>query len=256
LIDPRAVVSPQAELAQDVEVGPFAVIGPGVEIGAGTRVGAHAVIEGPTRIGRDNRLYPFCAIGGESQDKKYRGEEARLEIGDRNTIREYCTINRGTAGGGGVTRIGNDCWIMAYCHIAHDCVIGDHVTMANNTTLAGHVLVEDYAGFGGFSKVHQFCRVGAHSFCGMDSGLTRDLPTYVLAAGYMAVPKGVNAEGLQRRGFTSDQIRHIRNAYKILYRSGLKLGEAVERLAELAREQPEIVPLVDFLRASERSIIR
>jgi UDP-N-acetylglucosamine acyltransferase len=256
LIDPRAIVSPQAELAAGVDVGPYTVIGPGVQIDSGTRIAPHVVIDGPCRIGRDNRIFSFCAIGGESQDKKFTGEEAVLEIGDRNTIREYCTINRGTAGGGGVTRIGNDNWIMAYVHIAHDCLIANNVTMANNTTLAGHVVVEDYAGFGGFSKVHQFCRVGAHSFCGMDTGLTRDLPTYVLASGYMGVPKGVNAEGLQRRGFSADEIRRIRKAYRILYRSGLKLEEAIEQLAELGRDHPEIERLVAFLRGSSRSIIR
>jgi UDP-N-acetylglucosamine acyltransferase len=256
LIDPRAIVSPQAELAHDVEVGPCTIIGPDVAIDAGTRIGSHVVVNGPCRIGRDNRIYPFCAIGGESQDKKYRGEQALLEIGDRNTIREFCTLNRGTQGGGGTTRIGNDNWIMAYVHIAHDCRIGNHVTMANSATLAGHVLVEDYATLGGFAKVHQFCRVGAYSFCGMDSGLTRDLPTYVLAAGHMAVPKGINSEGLQRNGFTEEQIRHIRNAYKLIYRSDLKLEEAIDQLAALARAQPELERLVTFLRGSERSIIR
>jgi UDP-N-acetylglucosamine acyltransferase len=256
LIDPRAIVSPQAELAQNVEVGPYAIIGPGVEIDAGTRIGSHAVIGGPCRIGRDNRIHAFSAIGGESQDKKYRGEQALLEIGDRNTIREFCTINRGTAGGGGVTRIGDDNWIMSYVHIAHDCLLGSHVTMANNTTLAGHVLVEEHAGFGGFSKVHQYCRVGAYSFCGMDRGLTRDLPPYVLASGYMGKPRGVNAEGLQRQGFSGEQIRGIRKAYKILYRSGLKLEAAIAQLEELARERPEVERLAAFLRGSARSIIR
>jgi UDP-N-acetylglucosamine acyltransferase len=256
LIDARAIVSPQAQIAHDVEIGPFSIIGPEVEIDAGTRIGSHVMISGPCRIGRDNRIFAFCAIGGESQDKKYRGEHALLEIGHRNTIREFCTLNRGTASGGGVTRIGDDNWIMAYVHIAHDCLVASQVTMANNTTLAGHVRVEEHAGFGGFSKVHQFCRVGAYSFCGMDTGLTRDLPPYVLAAGYMAVPKGINAEGLQRRGFPPEQIRHIRKAYKILYRSGHKLEEAIEQLAELGREQPEIERLVSFLRGSERSIVR
>jgi UDP-N-acetylglucosamine acyltransferase len=256
LIDARAIVSPQAELAADVEVGPYAVIGAGVHIDAGTHIASHAVVNGPCRIGRDNRIHPFAAIGGESQDKKYHGEHAVLEIGHRNVIREFCTLNRGTQGGGGTTRVGDDNWLMAYVHIAHDCSVGSHVTMANNTTLAGHVLVEDYATLGGFTKVHQFCRVGAYSFVGMDSGLTRDLPPYVLAAGYMAVPKGINVEGLRRREFTDAQIRSIRNAYKILYRSGLKLEEAVERLAALAAEHPEIERLVAFLRGSSRSIIR
>ena len=256
MIDARAVVSPQAELAQDVEIGPYSVVGPGVEIGSGTRIGAHVVVSGPCRIGRGNRIHPFCAIGGEPQDKKFRGEQSVLEIGDRNTIREYCTLNRGTAGGGGATRIGDDNWIMAYVHIAHDCIVGNHVTMSNNSTLAGHVLIEDYATLGGFSKVHQFCRVGAYSFCGMDSGLTRDLPPYVLAAGYMAEPKGINAEGLERNGYSAEQIRGIRKAYRILYRSGLKLEEAIGQLVALASEHPEIERLVAFLRGSERSIIR
>lgn len=257
MIDERAVVSPQARLHASVSVGPFAVIGAGVEIAEGCSVGAHAVVEGPTRIGPRTRIYPFAAIGGDPQDKKFADEqESRLEIGADNTIREYCTINRGTAGGGGVTRIGDDNWIMAYVHVAHDCLIASHTIMANGTTLAGHVTVDDYAVLGGFTKVHQFCRIGRHAFTAIDCGLTRDVPPYVVAAGHLAAPKGVNTEGLKRRGFTPAQLRNVRNAYRLLYRSDLRLEEAVARLAELADGQPELQPLVDFLRDTQRSIIR
>ncbi len=256
MIHPTAIVDSGARLAEDVQVGPYAVIGPDVSIGAGSTVGAHAVICGPTVIGRNNHLYQFSSIGAAPQDKKYNDEPTRLEIGDGNTVREFCTINRGTEGGGEVTRVGNDNWIMAYTHIAHDCVVGDHIVMANNTTLAGHVTIGDHAVMGGFTKVHQFCRVGKHSFCAMDSGLSRDVPPYVMAAGHLAKPKGINSEGLKRRGFSPEQIRNIRNAYKILYRSDLKLTDAVERLASLAQTEPELLALVDFLRGGERSIIR
>jgi len=191
-IDPRAVVDPSARLAPGVSVGAYTIIGADVEIGAGTTVGSHVVIKGPTAIGEENRLYPFSSIGDDPQDKKYGGEQTRLEIGDRNVIREYCTINRGTEQGGGVTRIGNDNWIMAYVHIAHDCLIANHTIFANNASLAGHVRVDDYAVLGGFTLVHQFCAIGAHSFSGMGSTLSKDLPPYVRASGNPAVPRGLN----------------------------------------------------------------
>lgn len=255
-IDPRAVVSPRATLAPGVAVGPYSVIGAGVEIDGGTRIGPHVVINGPCRIGRDNRIFQFCSVGEDPQDKKYSGEPTRLEIGDRNTIREFCTLNRGTAQDRGVTRIGSDNWIMAYVHVAHDCLVGDNVVMANAVTLAGHVHIGDWAVLGGFTKLHQFCRVGSHAFCAMNSDLNRDVPPYVTAAGQMAVPRGINAEGLRRRGFTSEQIRAVREAYRTLYRSGLALTEALERLRGAAAEHDELRPLVEFVEQSERGIIR
>lgn len=257
MIDERAVVSPQARVHDSVRVGPFAVIGPAVEIAEGCRIDAHAVIDGPTTIGPRTHIYPFSAVGGDPQDKKFDGDEdSRLEIGADNTIREYCTVNRGTAGGGGVTRIGDGNWIMAYVHVAHDCLVGNQTIMANNTTLAGHVSVDDFAVLGGFTKVHQFCRIGCHAFTAMDCGLSRDVPPYVMAAGHLAEPRGVNTEGLKRRGFTADQLRNIRNAFKLLYRSELRLEEALSRLDALVPEQAELIPLVDFLRNTQRSIIR
>lgn len=251
-----AIVDPDARLDDDVEIGPYAVIGPGVEIGAGTRIGPHAVIRGPTRIGHENRIFQFASIGDDPQDKKYAGEETRLEIGNGNTIREFCTINRGTAQDVGVTRIGDDNWLMAYVHIAHDCQVGSHVIMANNATLAGHVSVGDWAIFAGFSGAHQFCRVGAHCFLGMYAGVSKDVPAYVMVMGQPGEPRGINAEGLKRRGFSREQIRNIREAYRILYRSGRKLAEAVEALTALAETQPEIRPMVESIRQSGRSIIR
>ncbi|CAN5338460.1 acyl-ACP--UDP-N-acetylglucosamine O-acyltransferase [soil metagenome] len=256
MIDDRAIVSPEAELAADVEIGPFAVVGPGVSIGSGTRVGPHAVLKGPAAIGRDNRIFQFASVGEDPQDKKYAGEPTRLEIGNGNTIREFCTINRGTVQDRGVTSIGDDNWIMAYVHVAHDCAIGDSTILANNVTLAGHVTVGDYAVLGGFAGVHQYCRLGAHSFLGMFSGVTRDVPDYVTVSGHPAQPHGINAEGLKRRGFTPGQIRNIRNAYRLLYRTGLKLNDARDRLAEQAQSCPEIAPLVTFLQNSRRGIAR
>lgn len=256
MIDPRAAIDPAARLATDVTVGPFSVIGPQVEIGAGTLVGPHVVIQGPTRIGRDNRIFQFASIGGIPQDKKYGGEPTWLVIGDRNTFFEFVTVNRGTAQDKGRTIVGNDNWIMAYVHIAHDCLLGDNVILANNTTLAGHVTIEDWAILGGFTKVHQFCRIGAHSFTGMNVDITRDTPPYVMVSGTPVEPRGINSEGLQRRGFTAEQIRNIKNAYRILYRSELRLEEALERLREPAAKQPEVARMLKFLETSERSITR
>lgn len=256
MIHPTAVVDPGAEIADGVDIGPYAVIGPDVVIGAGTRIWPHVVIEGPCRIGRDNRIHSFCALGGAPQDKKYAGEPTTLVIGDRNTLRECCTFNRGTSQDRGETTVGDDNWVMAYVHVAHDCIVGDHVILANNVTLAGHVSVGDHAILGGFTKVHQFCRIGAHAFCSMNSDLNRDLPPYVTAAGRMATPRGINSEGLKRREFSRDQIRNIRAAYKTLYRSDLKLDEALERLEALVPEQSELEIFVRFVRESERSIIR
>lgn len=256
MIDPRAIVDSQARLDSDVTVGPFAVIGPGVEIGAGSTVGAHAVVQGPTRIGRDTRIFPYASIGLEPQDKKYAGEDTSLVIGDHNTIREFCTINRGTRQDRGETRLGDDNWIMAYVHVAHDCVIGSHTILANNTTLGGHVEIGDWAILGGFSKIHQYCRLGAHCFTEMDAGIKKDVPPYVMAGGMPARPRGINVEGLRRRNFAAKTIRAIQQAYRILYRSGLLLSEAVIQIRNQVGDCPELALLINFLGESKRSIIR
>jgi UDP-N-acetylglucosamine acyltransferase len=256
VIDPRAIVSPDAQLARDVEVGPFAVIGPGVVVGPGTWIGPHAVVNGPTTLGRDCKVFQFASIGDAPQDKKYRGEPTRLEVGDRNTFREFCTINRGTVGGHGVTRIGDDNLFMAYSHVAHDCVVGSKCVMSNCTALAGHVELGDWVILSGYAAVHQFCKVGAHAFLANNAAVTRDVPPYLMVAGSPAEPKGINSEGLKRRGFGPEQIAHLKNAYRVLYRSGLKLTEATEQLTELAKTQPEVALLVEFLGTVTRSIVR
>ncbi|MCX8086424.1 MAG: acyl-ACP--UDP-N-acetylglucosamine O-acyltransferase [Rhodocyclaceae bacterium] len=256
-IHPTALVDAKARLGENVTIGPYAVIGAEVEIGDGTSIGAHAVIEGPTTIGRDNRIYPFVSLGLAPQDKKYGGEATRLEIGDRNTIREFCTFNRGTVQDVGVTRLGNDNWIMAYVHLAHDCQVGDHTIFANNAQLAGHVQVGDWAILGGFTVVHQFVRIGAHSITGMGTILLQDLPPFVTAAGNPAVPHGINSEGLKRRGYAPETIASIRRAYKTLYRSGLRLEEAIEAIrAEAETGLAPLSVLADFLAAPGRGIIR
>ncbi len=255
-IHPTAIVDRGARLAGDVEVGPYAVIGEHVEIGAGSKVGAHTVVTGRTRIGRGNRIFHFASIGEIPQDKKYGGEETRLEIGDNNTIREFCTLNCGTAQDAGVTRLGDDNWIMAYVHIAHDCQIGSHTVFANNATLAGHVHIGDWAILGGFTGVHQFCHIGAHVITGISSVVVQDVPPYVTASGNTAKPYGINSEGLKRRGFAAGTIAGIKQAYKTLYRSGLTLDEARAELEKQARECPELGLLLDFLNHSTRGIIR
>ncbi|MGF1525561.1 MAG: acyl-ACP--UDP-N-acetylglucosamine O-acyltransferase [Candidatus Competibacterales bacterium] len=257
MIDPRAAVDPRANLDQGVRVEPFAVIGPEVTIGRGSWIGAHAVIRGPTSIGCDNRIYQFCSIGDDPQDKKYGGEPTRLTIGHRNVIREYTTINRGTIQDRGVTMVGDDNWIMAYVHIAHDCRVGNHTVFANNASLAGHVQVDDYAVLGGYTLVYQFCRLGAYSFSAFACGINHDVPPFVMAAGYRAEPRGINAEGLRRNGFSADEIQAVRRAYKLLYRSDLRLEEAVAAIGELVVECRPLARLVTFLQdAGERSIIR
>ena len=255
-IHPTALIDPGAELADDVEVGAYTLIGARVRIGAGCSVGPHCVLEGPTVIGKQNRLWQFCSIGAAPQDKKYAGEDTALEIGDGNTIREFCTLNRGTVQDGGVTRIGNDNWIMAYVHVAHDCQVGSHTIFANSTQLAGHVQVGDWAVLGGFTGVHQFVKVGAHSMSAVGAALFKDLPPYVTCSGNPAAPHGINTEGLKRRGFTTEQIENLRRAYKILYRNSLTLEEARRELDALRAVQPETVLLLDFLAASTRGIIR
>lgn len=257
LIHPTALVDATAELAENVSIGPYSVIGANVSIDSGTVVDSHCSIQGPTRIGKDNHVYPFCSLGEAPQDKKYDGEDSRLEIGDRNTIREYCTFNRGTGMDLGYTRLGSDNWIMAYCHIAHDCVVGDNTIFANAATIAGHVSVGDYAIFGAFTCVHQFVRIGAHSFTGMHTLLTKDLPPYVRASGNPAEPHGLNTEGLQRRGFDKESIKQLRAAYKLLYRSNLRLEEAKQRIGEMATDNEALAVLATFLNEeSKRSITR
>lgn len=256
MIHPSAIVDPGVKLGDGVEIGAYAVIGAEVELGDRCRIGSHVVIKGPTRIGSDSRIYPFCSIGDDPQDKKYAGEETRLEIGERNTIRESCTINRGTAQDQGVTRIGDDNWIMAYVHVAHDCVVGNDNVLANNVTLAGHVRVGDFTVLGGFVGVHQFCQIGSFALCAMFSGVTRDVPAYITVSGQPAEPRGINSEGLKRRDFDSAQIGNIRWAYKTLYRSGLKFVDAVETIASQADGKPELEVLLASLRASRRSIVR
>ncbi len=256
MIHPKAIVEPGARLAADVIVGPYAIIGGQVEIGAGSSIGAHAVIEGRTRIGRNNRIHSFAAVGGAPQDKKYAGEDTGLEIGDGNTIREYVTINRGTVQDAGVTRIGDDNWIMAYVHIAHDCQVGSHTIFANATQLAGHVHIGDWAILGGVTLVHQYVHIGAHSFSAVGTILVQDVPPYVMVAGQDAKPYGINSEGLRRRGFSSESIGALKRAYRTLYRSGLGLEEASAALQTLAQEHPEVRPLAEFLARSSRGIVR
>ena len=253
---PTALVHPSARLADDVEVGAYSIIGEHVEIGAGTVVGPHVVINGRTRIGRNNRIFQFCSLGEIPQDKKYAGEPTRLEIGDHNTIREFCTFNIGTAQDAGVTRLGNHNWIMAYVHLAHDCQIGNHTILANSTQLAGHVHIDDYAILAGFTGVHQFCKIGAHVMTGVGSVLLKDVPPYVTASGDPAVPHGINSEGLKRRGFSSEQIMAIKRAYKTLYKSKLTLDEAKAAIHGQVTTHPELKLLTDFLDRSERGIVR
>lgn len=255
-IHPTAIVDPKAELADDVSVGPYSVIGPDVKIDSGTSVGSHVVINGHTRIGKHNKIFQFSSLGEAPQDKKYQGEPTKLEIGDHNTIREFCTFNRGTTQDKGVTKIGNHNWIMAYVHIAHDCHVHNNTILANNSSLAGHVDMYDYAILGGFTLVHQFCKIGQHVITAVGSVVFKDIPPYVTASGYDANPHGINAEGLKRRGFSTDSITNIKRAYKTLYRQSLTLEEAKTALAEQALTAPELNMLVEFLNQSTRGIIR
>lgn len=255
MIHPLAIVDPGAKIGKDVEIGAFTIIGPDVEIGSGTWIGPHVVISGPTRIGGENRIYQFSSLGEGPQHLGYKGEPTRLEIGDRNIIREYCTLNRGTVGGGGVTRLGHDNFIMAYCHLAHDCQVGNRTIFANGTSLAGHVTVEDQVIFGGFSMIHQFCRVGAHVMTGINTVTFKDIPPYLLVAGNTAVPHGLNVRGLKRRNFSEQTIESLRQAYRLVYKSGLRLSEATEQLGQMAAD-PEVRHFLDFIRQSERGIVR
>ena len=255
-IHPTAIVHPGAKLGADVEIGAYSLIGEHVEIGAGTRIGPHVVINGHTRLGEGNRVFQFCSLGEEPQDKKYAGEPTRLEIGAHNVIREFCTFNTGTVQDVGVTRMGSHNWIMAYVHVAHDCQVGDHTIFANNATLAGHVSIGDFAILGGFTGVHQFCRVGAHVITGIASVVRQDVPPFLMVAGNPLAPHGVNSEGLKRRGFSSEALAGLKRAYKTLYKSGLTLAEAQAAIATESQALPELMPLADFLASSGRGIVR
>lgn len=255
-IHPTAIIAPGAQIDASVEIGPYAVIGEHVSIGAGTRVGPHTVIEGHTTIGRQNQIFQFASLGAAPQDKKYAGEPTRLEIGDNNTIREFCTFNVGTVQDGGLTRLGNDNWVMAYVHIAHDCIVGDHCILANNATLAGHISIGDHVFLGGLTAVHQFCTIGAHAMTAGGSIVVQDIPPYVTAAGNHAHPAGINSEGLRRRGFDAEQISRIKRAYKQIYRQGLSLEDAKAAITEAAADALELALFVDFFARAKRGIIR
>lgn len=260
MIHATAVIDPKAELDSSVSVGPYTVIGAGVRIGAGTSVGPHCVIEGPTTIGRDNKIFQFASLGAAPQDKKYAGEPTQLIVGDRNTIREFCTMNRGTVQDDGITALGDDNWIMAYVHLAHDCKVGNRVIMANNAQLAGHVHVGDWAILGGFTAVHQFVHIGAHSMTGLGSILFQDLPPFIMAAGNIAEARSFNLEGLKRRGFTPEQLNAVKQMYRLLYRRGLTVDQAQIEMAGLQASHPEahdtIQLMLDFLKTATRGIIR
>lgn len=255
-IHPTAIIDPKASLDSSVEVGAYTTIGPDVIVGEGTKIGSHVVIEGPTTIGKHNQIFQFSSLGAAPQDKKYKGEPTTLEIGDNNTIREFCTFNRGTVQDKGTTKIGNNNWIMAYVHIAHDCVVANNTILANNSSLAGHVDIHDYAILGGFTLVHQFCQVGEHIITAVGSVVFKDIPPYVMAAGYDAKPHGLNVEGLKRRGFSPETILQIKRAYKALYRQSLSLEEAKLALSDMAKHCPEIGLMSRFLEKSTRGIVR
>jgi len=256
MIHQTAIIDPSAKIADDVEIGPYTIIGADVEIDSGTWIGPHVVINGPTKIGKENKIFQFASLGEQPQDLKYRGQPTRLEVGDRNTIREYVTFNRATEEGGGITRIGSDNLFMAYAHVAHDCQVGNHIVQANSASLAGHVEVGDHAILGGFTLVHQFTRIGAHSFSSMGSAVNRDIPPYVIVSGNYANAIGINKEGLKRRGFSTDSIRAIQNAFKLLVRSRKPREEVMMQVKPLAEQFPEVKAFVDFVEASERGIVR
>lgn len=254
MIDKTAIIDPSAKIAENVQIGPYSIIGADVEIGEGTWIGPHVVIKGPTKIGRNNKIHQFASVGEDPQDLKYKGEKTWLEIGDNNVIREFCTLNRGTIQDKGATRIGNHNLFMSYVHIAHDCVVGDYTVFANNASLAGHVNVEDHVIMGGFSGVFQFCRVGAHSFIATNSVVIKDVPPYVKVSGHYAKPFGLNTVGLQRRGFGDEIVKQLRQAYKIIYRNGLTIADAISELRKLG--VPELSPLIEFIETSSAGIVR
>ncbi|NOQ94451.1 MAG: acyl-ACP--UDP-N-acetylglucosamine O-acyltransferase [Methylophaga sp.] len=256
MIHSTAIIDPSAIIADDVSIGPYTIVGADVEIGSACEIGPHVVINGPTKIGSNNKILQFSSIGEEPQDKKYAGEATLLEIGDNNLIRENVTINRGTVQGGGITKIGNDNWIMAYVHIAHDCIVGNENILANNASLAGHVIIDDYVILGGFTLISQFNMMGSYSFSAMGSVISRNVPPYVLVSGHMAKPVGVNVEGLRRRQFSDAQLKNVRQAYKTIYRSGLRIEEAELKLAEMAQDDSELDLLIEYLKKQEGGIIR
>lgn len=256
MIHPTAIIDSSANIADSVEVGAYSIIGADVEIGENTWIGPHVVIQGPCKIGSENKLFQFSSIGEVPQDKKFHGEVSHLEIGDRNTIREFATINRGTEDGGGITRIGNDNWLMAYIHIAHDCQVGDSTIFANNASLAGHAIVQDFAILGGFTLVHQFCKIGQHAFCGMGSAISKDVPPYTMANGSPAHTHGLNSEGIKRKGFSKETMKALRDAYKIIYRSNNTVEVAKAELKPLAEKFSEVKIMLDFIEQSERGILR
>lgn len=257
MIDPTALLHPGAKIGPGVAIGPYSIVGEGVEIGEGSHIGPHVVLKGPTRIGRNNRIFQFCSIGEDPQDKKFHGEpESFLDIGDSNTIREYCSINRGTHGGGGITRIGDENWIMAYVHIAHDCIIGNDNVFANNATLAGHVGIQDHVILGGFTGIHQFCTIGSYSFTAISSVVVKDVPPYIIVSGNTAKAKGLNREGLRRHGFSQELVEQLRTAYKTIFRNGLIISESMEKLRDLSEACPEVAAFCSFIRESSRGIVR
>lgn len=256
MIDKTAIIHATARIAPNVHIGPWTFIGENVEIAEGTWVGAHVVIQGPTKIGRDNKIYQFASLGEAPQDLKFKGEETFLEIGNRNVIREFCTFNRGTAQGQSVTRIGDDNLFMAYVHIAHDCSVGNHTVFANNASLAGHVIVDDFAILGGFAGVFQSCRVGANSFASMGAMIDKDVPPFVKVSGYYAKPVGLNTVGMKRRGFAADTMLNLRRAYKMIYRKGFTIKQALRQLESMLADCPEIQLLIDFIQVSGRGIVR
>ena len=256
LIHQTAIVDPSAKIAADVKIGAYSIIEGDVSIGAGSHIKHHVTIAKHTDIGKNNKIFQYASIGEESQDKKYKGEPTRTIIGDNNTFREYVTVHRGTIDDKSETRIGNNNWIMAYVHIAHDCILGDNIIIANGTSLAGHVHLHDYVILGGFTKLHQFCRIGAHAFTAMDTGFQKDLPPYIMAQGNPAKPRTINIEGLKRRGFTQEDITAIKKAFRLLYKSDLRLEEAVSEMQKLADKQPSVQLMVDFIKSSNRSIAR
>jgi len=256
MIHPTALIDPAAKLGVEVSVGAYSIVGADVEIGDRTKIGPHCVITGPTRIGSDNHIHSHAALGGDPQDKKFHGERAELIIGDRNTIREFTTFSRGTRDGGGITRLGSDNWIMAYVHIAHDCQVGSHTIFANNATLGGHATIEDWVILGGFVGVHQFCKIGAHAFIGMGSLVNADVPPFVMIADRYAEPRGINAEGLKRRGFDAERIAAIKRAYRSIFMSGKPLAEAKNELAESAQSSEDVRQMLAFIEASQRGLQR
>jgi UDP-N-acetylglucosamine acyltransferase len=256
MIHSTAIIDPGAKIAPGVSIGPFSIIGKDVEIGEGSQIESHVVIKGPTKIGKNNKIYQFASVGEDPQDKKFHGEDTLLEIGDNNLIRESVTINRGTVQGGGITKIGNNNWIMAYVHIAHDCIVGNDNIFANNASLAGHVIIDDFVILGGFTLISQFNYLASHSFSAMGSVISRNIPPYVLVSGHMAKPVGINTEGLKRRGFSAKQIQNVRKAYKTIYRSGLKIEQAQQEIIKMDQEGSELDLFIDFLNKQEGGIIR